>query len=195
MPRLDVPHNLTQHFNTRTGALELPQYIRKGDRVNFAHLLEGRRALSAADEQQCKAVNLIRSERGKVRIECLWWFAEDIDLLLECLEDRSCVVLGIAFGRRRRRGDWESDETIGVNSVPLAEIQHFLCVIPTVHTQRFTDRVLQPSAAGIKFEVEYISIVLQRSESFVDRTGDQESPIGNLRPQTGILGIWLRAEF
>ena len=61
-----------------------------------------------------------------------------------------------------------------------------------MHTQRFADRVLQPSAGGIKLEVEYISIILQRSESPVDRAGDQESPIGNLWSQARILGVWIR---
>ena len=69
MPRLDIPHDLAQHFSTRTGALELLQHIREGDRVNFAHLLKGRRALRAADEQQRETVNLVRSERGEVRVE------------------------------------------------------------------------------------------------------------------------------
>lgn len=97
MSRLDVPHDFTQHFNAWTGTLELLQHIREGNRVDVAHFLEGRRSLSAADKQQGKAVNLVRSEWGKVRIERLGWLAEDIDLLLKCLEDRSCVVSGIAF--------------------------------------------------------------------------------------------------
>lgn len=172
-----VPHNLTQHLNSRAGTLELFQHIRKGNRVDFAHLFEGRRTLSTADERQSETVNLVRSERGEVGVERLGWFAEDVNLLLERLESRSRVVSGTAFGRR---GDRESDETIGVDSVPLAEIGHFLRIVPTMHTQRLADRVLQPSAGGIKLEVEYVSIILQRSESLVDCAGDQEGPIGDL---------------
>lgn len=68
MSRLDVLHDLAQHFGTQTGAPELLQHIQKGERVNFAHL-KGKRTLRAADEQQRKAVNLVRSEHGEVRVE------------------------------------------------------------------------------------------------------------------------------
>lgn len=122
MPRLNVPYDLTQHLDTWTGTLELLQHIRKGSRVDLVHLFESGRSLSAADKQQSEAVDLVRGEWGKVRVERLGWFSEDIDLLLKCLEDRSCVVSGIAFSLGRRRGYWESDKTIGVYSVPLAEI-------------------------------------------------------------------------
>ena len=97
MSRLDVPHDLTQHFNARAGTPKLLQHIREVNRVDFAHFLEGRRTLSAADEQQCKAVDLVRSEWGEVRVERLGWLAEDIDLLLKCLEGGSCMVPGVAF--------------------------------------------------------------------------------------------------
>ena len=98
MSRFDVPHNLTKHFDTRTGTLELFQHIREGNGIDFAHLFEGRRALGTTDKQQSETVDFVGGEWGEVSVERLGRFAKDVHLLLECLEYCSRVVSGISLG-------------------------------------------------------------------------------------------------
>jgi len=54
----------------------------------------------------------------------------------------------------------KSNKALRIQPVPIAEIQYFGLIIPSVYAKRLTNRVLQTCACSVKLEVEHVAIVL-----------------------------------
>src|SRR5579863_4333676 len=100
----------------------------------------------------------------KIRVERLWRFSKEVNLLLKRLEDGPRVNFVMISWHGNR------DKARRIHAVPVAEIQNVRLVIPSVDTKRLTNRVLQACPRSVKLDVKNVAIVFPGCETAVDST-------------------------
>lgn len=187
MPRLNLRNQTNKLFDTRPGTLEHLQNIGKSDGDVLSQSLEQLGTLGSRDELETHSFGLDGGDLAKSRVERLARSTEEVNVLLQELEDGSSLESTLPG----RTG--ESDESVGIEAVPLAKLAHLLSVVPTVNTDSLTNLVLEARTGSVELEVENVSVVTNRRKSTVLGDGDEEGLFGHGRSESGDAGKTLRS--